>query len=172
MFACALVVMVTNSRLVYSMARDERLPLSEVLVRVPRSTGGPIWATVLAGCTSGVIVMAFSRSPDALAQLLGSSALLPALLYLGTVVIFVLTHKNYVKHADDFSLGRWQWPVVISALVWLLLEVALLALPEEFRSAQRYVAGTMLVGAVVYVYALVTRPDAMRREPGKPVSEL
>ena len=79
-FACGLVIMVTNSRLVHSMARDGRLPAADVLSRVPRPTGGPTFATLLAGGCSITIVVAFAGNADALTQLLGAAALMPALL--------------------------------------------------------------------------------------------
>lgn len=40
-FACGLVIMTSNSRLIHAMARDGRLPFSEKLSIVPRPTGGP-----------------------------------------------------------------------------------------------------------------------------------
>ena len=47
-FACGLVIMVTNGRLIWSMSRDRRLPGYQLWRQVPRATGGPSWATVLA----------------------------------------------------------------------------------------------------------------------------
>ena len=41
-FACGLVIMVTNGRLIYSMARDRRLPGHQFLSRVPRRDRGPV----------------------------------------------------------------------------------------------------------------------------------
>ena len=40
-FACGLIIMVTNGRLIYSMARDRRLPGHQLLHQVPKATGGP-----------------------------------------------------------------------------------------------------------------------------------
>ena len=51
-FACGLVIMVTNGRLIFSMARDRRLPGHRFLSQVPKSTGGPSWATVPRCCRS------------------------------------------------------------------------------------------------------------------------
>src|SRR6201993_4346322 len=40
-FACGLIIMVTNGRLIWSMARDKRLPGYQLWQQVPRATGGP-----------------------------------------------------------------------------------------------------------------------------------
>ena len=40
-FACGLIIMVTNSRLIWSMSRDRRLPGYQLWRQVPRATGGP-----------------------------------------------------------------------------------------------------------------------------------
>jgi amino acid transporter len=57
-FACGLIIMVTNSRLIFSMSRDRRLPGHQLLHQVPRATGGPPWATILAAVLSGAIALA------------------------------------------------------------------------------------------------------------------
>ena len=56
-FACGLIIMVTNSRLIFSMSRDRRLPGHQLLHQVPRATGGPSWATILAAVLGGVIAL-------------------------------------------------------------------------------------------------------------------
>ena len=40
-FACGLVIMVTNGRLIWSMSRDRRLPGYQLWRQVPSATGGP-----------------------------------------------------------------------------------------------------------------------------------
>jgi amino acid transporter len=61
--------LVTIGRLIYAMARDRRLPCYHFLSRVPRSTGGPSWATVRAPVLGAIIVIDVavtpSRSPKA-----------------------------------------------------------------------------------------------------------
>lgn len=165
-FACGLVIMVTNSRLIYSMARDNRLPASKALTKVPRATGGPIWATALAGGLSAAIVLAFGNNSSALANLLGASTLMPALLYAGTVLLYWFTRGRIASRAGDFVLGRWEKPVVALALLWLAYELIILIGPAEFRQAQYYAMGTIAIGVVVYAGMLWRAPDALRTEPG------
>src|SRR5579863_5935365 len=93
-FACGLVIMVTNGRLIYSMARDRRLPGHQFLNQVPRATGGPPWATILAAVLGGVITLVLRAHTAALATLFTASTIMPALLYAGTVLLYVLTSRR------------------------------------------------------------------------------
>lgn len=165
-FACGLVIMVTNSRLVYSMARDRRLPASHALTRVPRATGGPLWATVLAAGLSAVIVIGFGYNGDALANLIGAATLMPALLYAGTVLLYVFAGHRIPVRPGDFVLGRWEKPVIALALLWLAYELVILIGPDDFRQAQYYALGTLVIGALVFAGMLWRAPDALRTEPG------
>ncbi|MCW2641939.1 MAG: amino acid permease-associated region [Dactylosporangium sp.] len=171
-FACGLVIMVSCSRLVYAMARDERVPASNLLSRVPRPTGGPTYATLLAGLTSVVIVLAFASNADALAQLSGAATLMPAILYAGTVALYIGTRHRYTPNADDFTLGRWEKPVVAGAVVWLVVELCIFLIPAQFRQAQYYALGTLAVGALLFAVVWFTRRDQLTSERGQAVDTL
>lgn len=164
-FACGLVIMTSNSRLIHAMARDGRLPFSEKLSVVPRPTGGPLWATLLAGVISIAIVLSFYTSPDALTQLLGAATLFPALLYSGTVLLYIFTRHKHVHHPDDFTLGKWEWPVVAGACVWLFVEMCVFIIPSDFRVAQMYVLASMGVGALVFLSVWINRRKQLERMP-------
>ena len=159
-FACGLVIMVTNGRLIYSMARDRRLPGHKFLSQVPRSTGGPSWATVLAAVLGAIIVLALLSSTTALATLFTASTIMPALLYAGTVLLYVFTRRS-----GTGMFGRWEWSIVAGAIVWLAYELIVLIGPGMFRDAQYYVLGSLGLGLVFYVIQLVTEPRAMRATP-------
>ncbi|MGW8376979.1 amino acid permease [Streptomyces sp. ODS28] len=171
-FACGLVIMVSNSRLVHAMARDGRLPCSGVLSRVPRPTGGPTWATATVAAASIAIVAAFGTNPDALPQLLSAGTLMPALLYAGTVALFIATRRKYTPRPDDFTLGKWEKPVVAGAVLWLVAELCIFGIPGDFRQAQLYALGTLVLGALVFAGVWVRRREALTREPGVEVESL
>lgn len=171
-FACGLVIMVANSRLIHAMARDGRLPAASVLSRVPRPTGGPTFATLLGGGISILIVASFGHNPDALGQLLGAATLMPAILYAGTVGLYIATRNKFKHHPDDFTLGKWEWPVVIGASVWLLIELAIFVLPEAFRTAQQATAIAIGIGLVIMLIMNVTNKKAFEKEAGLDVDRL
>jgi amino acid transporter len=165
-FACGLAIMVTNSRLAWSMARDRRLPGHRVWSRVPRATGGPTWATLLVAGVSAAIVLLLGTRTGALFTLFTASTLMPAILYAATVVLYVVVARRVKVESPFFRLGRFEWPVVIGALLWLGYELVILLGPAQFRGAQRYALGAIALGAVVYALMWALEPYAMRNEPG------
>jgi amino acid transporter len=174
-FACGLVIMVTNGRLIFSMARDRRLPGHQLLHQVPRPAGGPPWATILAAVLGGVITLALRTHTAALATLFTASTIMPALLYAGTVLLYVLTSRRSSQHRGGGGeagvtprpFGRFELPIVAGALIWLAYELIILIGPGVFRDAQYYVLGALAVGLVFYVVQLLTEREAMRTEPGQ-----
>jgi amino acid transporter len=165
-FACGLVIMVTNSRLIFAMARDRRLPGHQLLSRVPNATGGPSWATLLAAVIGAIITLVLRTHTAALSTLFTASTIMPALLYTATVVLYVLAGRRRHERGDHFSLGRWEIPVVAGALIWLVYELIILIAPSAFRDAQYYVLGSLGLGLIVYAVQWILEPRAMRSEPG------
>jgi amino acid transporter len=163
-FACGLVIMVTNGRLIFSMARDRRLPGHKFLSQVPRSTGGPSWATVLAAALGAVIVLVLLADTNALFTLFTASTIMPALLYAGTVLLYIATRRGHGA-TNHGRYGRWEWPVIVGAVIWLAYELIVLIGPGVFRDAQYYVLGALGLGVVFYVVQLVTEPAAMKAAP-------
>jgi len=165
-FACGLVIMVTNSRLIWSMSRDERFPGHQLWSRVPRPTGGPAFATLLAAAVSAVIVLVLRTNTEALVNLFTASTLMPAILYAGTVLLYVFTAHRVQQDTRYFHLGRWEWPVIGGALLWLAYELVILIGPADFRTAQLYALGAVALGVVVFLVMLALEPRAMRAEAG------
>lgn len=170
-FACGLIIMVTNGRLIFSMARDRRLPGHQLLHQVPKATGGPPWATILAAVLSGAIALVLRTHTAALATLFTASTIMPALLYAGTVLLYVFTSRRpgarESQGAQVRPFGRFEIPVIAGAVIWLAYELIILIGPSAFRDAQYYVLGSLGLGLVFYLLQLVTERDAMRREPGQ-----
>lgn len=171
-FACGMVIMVTNSRMIWSMARDKRLPGHQLWSQVPRATGGPTWATLLAAALGALITLVLRTNTTALETLFTASTIMPALLYAATVLLYVFVGRRRRGAEDRFSLGRWEIPVIAGALIWLAYELIILIGPAEFRHAQYYVLGALGLGLVFYIVQWITEPKAMRTEPGAHGAEL
>jgi amino acid transporter len=165
-FACGLVIMVTNGRLIFSMSRDRRLPGYQLWRRVPRATGGPTWATILAAVIGAAITLVLIKHTGALTTLFTASTIMPALLYTSTVLLYVFTARRHRGQAGHFSLGRYEIPVIAGALIWLAYELTVLIGPSEFRDAQYYVLGALGLGILFYAGQWLLAPDAMRAEEG------
>jgi amino acid transporter len=165
-FACGLIIMVTNSRMIWSMSRDRRLPGYQLWRQVPRATGGPSWATILAAVLGAAITLVLRTDTSALTTLFSASTIMPALLYASTVLLYVFVGRRRSGEAGYFSLGRWEIPVLAGALLWLAYELIILIAPSEFRNAQYYVLGALGVGLVFYIVQWLLEPAAMRTETG------
>ena len=158
--------MVTNGRLIWSMSRDRRLPGYQLWRQVPRATGGPTWATILAAVLGAAITLVLRTHTSALVTLFTASTIMPALLYASTVLLYIFTARRHRAIAGHFSLGRWEIPVIAGALIWLAYELIILIGPDIFRDAQYYVLGALGVGLVVYIGQWILEPGAMRVEEG------
>jgi len=165
-FACGLVIMVTNGRLIWSMSRDRRLPGYQLWRRVPRATGGPTWATVLAAAIGAAITLVLINHTAALVTLFTASTIMPALLYASTVVLYVFTARRHRGRAGHSALGRFEIPVIAGALIWLAYELIVLIGPAVFRDAQYYVLGSLGLGILFYAGQWLLEPAAMRAEEG------
>jgi amino acid transporter len=165
-FACGLIIMVTNGRLIWSMSRDRRLPGHQLWRQVPRATGGPSWATILAAVIGMAITLVLRTHTSALITLFTASTIMPAILYASTVLLYVFAGRRRRGQTGHFSLGRWEIPVIVGALVWLTYELIILIGPGIFRDAQYYVLGALGVGLVFYLVQWLLEPAAMRIEEG------
>ena len=171
-FACGMVIMVTNSRMIWSMARDRRLPGHQLWSKVPRATGGPTWATALAAVLGALITLVLRTHTSALVTLFTASTIMPALLYASTVLLYLFVGRRRRGAEGHFSLGRWEIPVIAGALIWLAYELIILIGPAEFRDAQYYVLGALGLGLLFYAAQWLLEPKAMRTEPGAHGTEL
>jgi amino acid transporter len=124
-YACAVASMATATRLLYSLSRDRVLPFSHFLSRVNKRRQTPQVATLTVWFLSCVAILTFRRieiitSVGTVAAYLGYSGIM-----LGTLI--TAKDKMMVK---GFSLGKFKTPVRGAALIWTLLIVAALTLPE------------------------------------------
>jgi amino acid transporter len=164
MFCCGLITMATNSRLVWAMARDRRLPGHQLLSRVPKATGGPTWATVLVAVAPALPLVAVRSNTDALLDMFTAGTLMPAITYTGTVLLYAAVARRIRPEPGYFQLGRWQRLVITGALVWLAYELIILLGPDIFRAAQGYALVAVLLGVIVFGLMWLLEPSAMRRQ--------
>ena len=161
-FCCGLVCMVTGSRLAWAMARDGRLPGHQLIARVPSATRGPTWATMLVAVACVLLVLSLAGNPQALLNLVAASTLLPAILYTGIVLTYVVSARELALEPGLFHLGRWEKPVIAGALLWLAYEFVIMLGPAQFRTAQAYNAGVIVLGLVAFALTWLLNPEVMR----------
>lgn len=168
-FACGLVIFMTATRLTWAMARDERFPGYQVLSRVNRRTGTPMATTILQGVICLLVLAVFAGvgiiAPkiNTLTNLFGAATLLPAIIYLATVIFYIIVRKRLPQVAG-FNLGVFEWPIVILALAWLLWELAIFR-DAQFAAPWVYTLVMVGIGVLYFIYMLVARPRALDTIP-------
>ncbi|HET7388171.1 MAG TPA: amino acid permease [Nocardioidaceae bacterium] len=151
-FACGMIIFVSATRLVWAMSRDNRFPGYTELRKVHPRLNTPLAATLTTGVVIEVVLAVFARSTDALFQLFSAATLMPCLLYLVTVILYVVT-RSRLPESRGFSLGRWEPAVITVALVWLLFELSIFR-DASFHKPWLYVVVMIAIGLVYLVWML------------------
>jgi amino acid transporter len=163
-FACGLVIFITASRVAWAMARDERFPGFNVIRKVNHTYRTPLIATLFVGVILEIVLAAFSATGTGiLFKLFSAATLMPAIIYLVTVLLYAWKHKN-LPAEKGFNLGKWEWPVIIIALVWLVFEL-LIFRDASFKDPWIYVGIMFAIGLVYFVYMVASKRSMAM--PGK-----
>ena len=157
-FSCGLVILLSGSRLVWAMSRDQRFPGWQWLHKINHSLHTPVNATIFMTLIGEIILALFSQETDALFALFSAATLLPAIIYAATVLMYALK-RHSLPPSQGFTLGKWEGPILVLALIWLVFEL-LIFRDASFAKPWFYVAVMFAIGAVYLVYMLVTRGGA------------
>jgi amino acid transporter len=167
MFGAGMVVMAACSRQVFAMARDERFPAHALMRRVNPRTQTPVPATILILVVGVVLMLALPGA--ALLQLIIGSTILPALIY-GAIVILYLAVRKRLEHKEGgFSLGRFELPVAIAALIWEAVVLFVLVTPGDATVPTLIVIGLILAGGVYFAYMMIINRAVLDIEPGEDI---
>ena len=132
------------ARMIFAMARDRRFPTHRFMRRVDGRTQTPIPATILP-VVIGIVVLA-ALPGDALLDLITAGTVFPALTYGSIVVLYLAVRKRLDHKEGGFSLGRFETPVAIAALIWSVCALVIFLSPATFAPLVM-VGGLSLVGA-------------------------
>lgn len=169
-FACGLVIFITVTRLTWAMSRDERFPGHSLFRQVGKQTGTPVAATLLCGILIEAVLAGFAwlgilvpSQSSTLTYLFSAATLLPAIIYLATVVLYIFARRK-LPETHGFSLGAWEWPIIILSVVWLLFELSIFR-DAQFAAPWVYSLVMFGVGLIYFVWMLVTRPKVLQTAP-------
>ncbi|WP_043442967.1 amino acid permease [Arthrobacter sp. L77] len=136
-FVCTLAIQTAGSRLVFSMARDGKLPASRLLSTVHPRRGTPMWPSIVIGALA-VGVLAINVGNAALFTTLTSVCIV--MVYIAYLLVTVPQLINRLRGDWDrvgstmpaglFSLGRWGLPVNVLAVLYGAVMVVNLAWPR------------------------------------------
>jgi amino acid transporter len=169
-FANGLIIMMSGSRLVFAMSRDKRFPGHQLFGRVIPSTATPAWAVGL--IMVGGIVFTLVFSTDALFKLFTAGSILPALIYLATVLMYLKVRPKLKLIPSTMTLGRWEPFVVTGALLWLVFELTVLLFPSQFWDSVKLVAVLIAIGAVTFVAFRIFSPHSLDDMPESELGEV
>jgi amino acid transporter len=168
--ALDVVGLAATGRLVFAMARDNILPASTFLRQVNPGTRTPIRALVTASLLGlvftiyGYYISVSGNGKDAFFALVGATSTLPFIVYLLTVLAYVLRRDRMASLPEAFNLGAWAKPVMYAALVWTLIALGLLMIPKIFWLTDAIVVVVIAIAAAWYF--LVLRGRLARGEAG------
>jgi amino acid transporter len=164
MFGAGMVVMAACSRQVFAMARDGRFPAHGLMRRVNPRTQTPVPATILILVVGVVLMVALPG--EALLQLIIGSTILPALIYGATVILYLAVRKRLERKEGGFSLGRFELPVAVAALIWVAFALFALVTPGDASVPVLIVLGLILAGGIYFAKMMIFNREVLDTEPG------
>ena len=154
-FACGLIIFMDTTRIVFAMARDERMPGSRWLSRIHSRLNTPLFAVIAVGVLDLILLVAFGRTPTALNTIVGVTAVLPPIMYGGPCVA-ALFRLNRLPKAADWSLGRAENWVIVASVIWIALELFTLR-DSSLKLGWLYVLVAFGIGAAYLIVRRLTR---------------
>ncbi|HJT02024.1 MAG TPA: amino acid permease [Pseudonocardiaceae bacterium] len=182
--AC-LAIQNSASRVMFSMARDGRLPGARMLARVHPQTGTPIITGIAVGVLAIAVLLINLGNPAAFAAVTSTSVVIVYLAYLLVTVPALrarLRRSQPRRRPGGFSLGRWGLPVNLFAVVYGVAMMVNISWPRQAvydpaatswvlqYLALLFVAGMVVVGLVVH-RGLRRRPAPAAVEAAAAVAE-
>jgi urea carboxylase system permease len=157
---CTLAVHTGTVRLMFAMARDQRLPFSRLLSRVSPSRRTPIWPAIISGILAIAILVVNVDFPKVFSAVTMVAILWANLAYLLVVApLFLRRLRGWPRSQAEFALGKWGLPINAVAALWCLFTVVNVGWPrvegygeEWYRqySALLLTIGLLVVGVVYH----------------------
>lgn len=164
-FGGGMVTLASCSRMIFAMARDDRFPAHRLMRKVDSRTQTPIPATILPVVIG--IAMLLALPGDALLELVTSGTVLIALTYGGIVVLYLAVRKRLERKEGGFTLGRFEMPIAVSALIWSICVLIILLSPTSSRVPMVIVVGLLAVGGLYFGYMMMFDRKVLDHEPGE-----
>jgi urea carboxylase system permease len=175
---CCLAVHTAGIRMMFSMARDNRLPLGSAIARVSGKSKTPIVPAVVIGALTVGLLLVNLGNQRAFFVLTSVAIILFYLAYLSVTGPLLLARLSgdwpRPDHGPYFSLGRWGLLINIAAVLYQCLAIVNLAWPRAdvygsdhwyFQYGAFVVCGIVVISGGLY-YLLV-----QRGKPAEPLPE-
>jgi amino acid transporter len=134
-FVCCLAVQAATIRMLFSMARDNRLPAGSAVARVSGHRKVPIVPALVTGILALVLMGINIGNQNAFLVITSIAIIMFYIAYLGVTAPMLVRRLrgDWPKpdHGPYFSLGRWGLPVNIAAVVYGTLVAINIAWPRN-----------------------------------------
>jgi urea carboxylase system permease len=180
-FVCCLAVQTATIRMIFSMARDNKLPAGPAVARVSGRRKVPIVPALVTGILAIAVAAINVGNQSAFAAITSIAIIMFYLCYLG-VTFPMLVHRFRGQwprpdHGPYFSMGRWGLPVNIVAVTYQVLVVINLAWPRVaiyngfgaqhwyFKwAAVLFIGLVYIIGFIYYYTVQVKKPPEVLEE--------
>jgi hypothetical protein len=102
----------------------------------------------------------------ALLKLIVTGTILAPIIYGLTIVLYLTVRTRLARKEGAFSLGRFELPVAIAALIWVMVALVVLVIPAEALVPDLLVVGLLLAGRLVFLGLLIHDRQALETQPG------
>jgi amino acid transporter len=105
---------------------------------------------------------------DALLQLIMAGTIVTMLPYLMTIILYLVKRHKLDREQGGFDLGRWQWPVAIGTLVWVVFASFIVISTSPTLAPIVLAFGLSAAGALYFVYMWKFNRKVLEDEPDDP----
>jgi len=148
-----------GARLLFAMGRDGVLPTG--LAKTTRTGGTPLPALAVCWVLSVGVLWYGYASGDAFGTLVAATALVPFLVYL-LIIVAALRSGADGTDGTESTASRLRRAVPWAALLWVVVAVLALALPERSREADYYVLGGLVLATLWWARLAATASSERR----------
>jgi amino acid transporter len=180
-FVCCLAVQTATIRMLFSMARDNRLPFGSSVARVSGHRKVPVVPALVTGALAIALLLINVGNQSAFLVLTSLAIIMFYLAYLGVTAPMLVRRLrgDWPKpdHGPYFSLGRWGLLVNALAVIYGALVVINIAWPRNAiynalgtkhwywqYSPFLFVGGTVIIGSIYYFLVQAKKPPEVLEE--------
>ncbi len=180
-FVCCLAVQTATIRMLFSMARDNRLPFGSSVARVSGHRKVPVVPALVTGALAIALLLINVGNQSAFLVLTSLAIIMFYLAYLGVTAPMLVRRLrgDWPKpdHGPYFSLGRWGLLVNALAVIYGSLVVINIAWPRNAiynalgtkhwywqYSPFLFVGGTVIIGSIYYFLVQAKKPPEVLEE--------
>ena len=180
-FVCCLAVQTATIRMLFSMARDNKLPFGSQVARVSGRRKVPVVPALVTGILAIALLAINVGNQGAFLVITGIAIIMFYIAYLGVTAPMLVRRLRgqwpKPDHGPYFSLGRWGLPVNILAVIYGALVAINIAWPRKqvynsigahhwyFQwSPVLFIGGVVIIGTLYYFLVQVKKPTEVLAE--------